>query len=333
MHQSLPATLTAGSLITIPITLDLTNIESGAYTGNIHFIYANGETFLPIAIRVKDGAIWPLIVLTFAVVIGLTVTQYRSGAFRLDEVGARLDRLDHEIRKQSVREGFDLLKEDRTLQGKVDQARQQLRDHKPDEAEQAIQAAYGLLAAYNQDSSTRYENEKQKLDLLLHGEPKEPYVKSVSDIPDSARQDPSQRIKIERATLAIRDYIAVEESIATARQIAQTQPEAQTLVETMQREQQSLKQIDPLRQPDEARRTIENIATIKQELEQKARRPRGNARPGNAAQARLQRPVATTETATYSAYLTNLLESEVTVPTPDSKASQPTLWSKFRETV
>ncbi|NCC36819.1 MAG: hypothetical protein EOM24_33130, partial [Chloroflexia bacterium] len=166
LHQSLPSTLTAGSLITIPITLDLTNIESGAYTGKIHFIYANGETFLPLAIRVKDGATWPLIVLTLAVIIGLTVTQYRSGAFRLDEVGARLDRLNHEIRERSMREGLELLKENRALAAQVATAQQQLDNHKPDEAEQAIQAAYRLLADYNHDSSARYENEKQKLDLL-----------------------------------------------------------------------------------------------------------------------------------------------------------------------
>ncbi|MBP1467366.1 phage tail tape measure protein [Candidatus Chloroploca sp. M-50] len=329
LHQSLPPTLTAGSLITIPITLDLTSIESGEYTGKIHFIYANGETFLPLTIRVKDSAAWPLIVLTLAVVIGLTVTQYRSGAFRLDEVGARLDRLNHEIRERSMREGLELLKENRALAAQVATAQQQLDNHKPDEAEQAIQAAYRLLADYNQDSSARYENEKQKLDLLLHGEPKEPYVKSVTGIPDSAHQDPAQRIMLERATQAISDYIAVEESIAKARQIAQTQPEVQALVKDMEREQASLKQIDPLRQPDEARHTIENIAATRQKLEQHAHRQRGNARPGNAAQARLQSPVAATETATYTAYLTSLLQSEVTAPTPDSKSSQASRWRMF----
>ncbi|PDV97878.1 hypothetical protein A9Q02_17045 [Candidatus Chloroploca asiatica] len=331
LHQGLPPTLTAGSLITIPITLDLTSIESGEYTGKIHFIYANGETFLPLTIRVKDGAAWPLIVLTLAVVIGLTVTQYRSGAFRLDEVGARLDRLHHEIRERSMREGLELLKENRALAAQVAMAQQQLDNHKPDEAEQAIQAAYRLLADYNQDSWTRYVNEKEKLNLRLPPGRTEQndYLASVTEIPDSARQEPAQRMTLERATQAIRDYIAVEASIAEAQEIAQTQPEAQTLVKAMQHEQASLKQIDPLRQPDEARRTVEAIAATKQKLAQQTPRQQSNAQANKAAQARLQGPVAATETATYTAYLTNLLQSEVTAPTPDSKSSQASRWRMF----
>lgn len=307
LHQSLPPTLTAGSLITIPITLDLTSIESGEYTGKIHFIYANGETFLPLTIRVKDGAAWPLIVLTLAVVIGLTVTQYRSGAFRLDEVGARLDRLNHEIREQSVREGIDLLKENRELKGKVDKARQELDAHKPDDAEQAIQEAYKLLATYNQDIWTRYVNEKETLNLRLPPGATDgnAYLTSVRELPETARQDPSQRLMLERATQAIRDYISVEQSLGRAREIAQTQPEVQPLVEAMQREQASLKQIDPLRQPDEARRTIENIAATKQELEQKAHRQRGNAPRNKATQTELQGQVAKNQTTSDPAHDTS----------------------------
>ncbi|WP_129674666.1 hypothetical protein [Candidatus Chloroploca sp. Khr17] len=333
LHQSLPPTLTAGSLITIPITLDLTNIASGAYTGNIHFIYANGETFLPLAIRVKDGAIWPLIVLTLAVIIGLTVTQYRSGAFRIDEVGARLDRLHHEIRERSMREGLELLQENRELAAQVALARQHLDAHKPDEAEQAIQSAYRLLADYNQDSWTRYANEKEKLNLRHPPERTEHnnYLASVSELPESARQEPAQRIMIERATQAISDYIAVEESIAKARQIAQTQPEVQALVKDMEREQASLKQIDPLRQPDEARHTVASIIATKQQLVQQTHRQRSNAARNKATQAQSERPVA--GNTTNAEHLTSLLGIPVTHASRNSAPPQPTLWSKFRETV
>ncbi len=101
--------LDSNGLLTIVINIDLTNVPSGQYAGDLLISYENGNRLVPITVTVKDPPLIPALVLIAGVGLGLIVSEYRSKGKPRDEILVNLGQIRTQIKVDE-----DLLK-----QGKV----------------------------------------------------------------------------------------------------------------------------------------------------------------------------------------------------------------------
>ncbi len=85
--------LSAGELLTIPVTVDLRGVSGGAYSGNLHILYHGGVQQVPVNVTVKEPPLLPLLIRVAGVALGLGVSWYRQGGRMQDELVARLGQL------------------------------------------------------------------------------------------------------------------------------------------------------------------------------------------------------------------------------------------------
>lgn len=90
--------LDSNGLLTILIHIDLQNIPSGQYTGDLLISYENGNRLVPITVNVKDPPLIPALVLVAGVGLGLLVSDYRSKGKPRDEILVNLGQIRTQIK-------------------------------------------------------------------------------------------------------------------------------------------------------------------------------------------------------------------------------------------
>ncbi|TFG66741.1 MAG: hypothetical protein E4H27_09695, partial [Anaerolineales bacterium] len=107
--EGVATSLDSNGLLTIVINIDLTNVPSGQYSGDLLISYEKGNRLVPITVTVKDPPLIPVLVLVAGVGLGLIVSEYRSKGKPRDEILVHLGQIRTQIKVDE-----DLLK-----QGKV----------------------------------------------------------------------------------------------------------------------------------------------------------------------------------------------------------------------
>ncbi|MEM8604795.1 MAG: hypothetical protein AAGF24_13295 [Cyanobacteria bacterium P01_H01_bin.121] len=84
----------SASYATVTVTLLTREAKSGAYSGELTLVHQDGEVAVPLTVMVKDPALpWPLIFLTFGVILSTSVSGYSSGGRANDEITVTIQRL------------------------------------------------------------------------------------------------------------------------------------------------------------------------------------------------------------------------------------------------
>jgi hypothetical protein len=82
----------------IPIHFNFANVSGGLYTGEVWLASSsNGTVKIPVTATIKDGFIWPLIILCATILLSYLLFCYKSGMKRNDEIQRTLN-----IIKESV---------------------------------------------------------------------------------------------------------------------------------------------------------------------------------------------------------------------------------------
>jgi hypothetical protein len=88
-----PVDLAADALLTVPIHVDLSQVPSGQYSGELLVNYDGGSRPVPVQVAVKDPPWVPLAVLVAGVALGVGVSGYRAKGRPRDEVMVRLGQI------------------------------------------------------------------------------------------------------------------------------------------------------------------------------------------------------------------------------------------------
>ncbi|MEL6469901.1 MAG: hypothetical protein AAFQ74_09250 [Cyanobacteria bacterium J06623_4] len=134
------ASIAANNLQNLPVTFDLQSAPSGEYQGSLLFSYADGETSIPITVRIKDPWPLPLLLLVLGVLLGTTTSSYTRWGRSVDQLTVSMNDLraqveaDSELPKAFTAKIFPLLHDATELRGA-----NQLSD-----AQQAVLEASGL---------------------------------------------------------------------------------------------------------------------------------------------------------------------------------------------
>jgi uncharacterized membrane-anchored protein YhcB (DUF1043 family) len=92
-----PAQISANELVSLPITFNLQSAPSGEFIGEVVLTHAEGETSIPVIIRVKDPWLSPLLTLVVGITIGMAVSAYSSQGKLSDEVTVNLENIRTQI--------------------------------------------------------------------------------------------------------------------------------------------------------------------------------------------------------------------------------------------
>lgn len=95
--ESIPEQIPANTLVQLPLKVDLSQAQSGEFTGEIRFTHAEGSESIPITLRVKDSWQLPLVTLLIGIAIGMAVSTYSAKGKLSDEVQVSLDNLRKQI--------------------------------------------------------------------------------------------------------------------------------------------------------------------------------------------------------------------------------------------
>lgn len=89
----------AGDYLSIPVTFDLKDAQSGRFQGEIRIVHADGTEIIPVTLQVRDQMGFPLLVLAFGVLMGMGVSLYRSRGKPRDEILVRIGRIKAHMNK------------------------------------------------------------------------------------------------------------------------------------------------------------------------------------------------------------------------------------------
>jgi hypothetical protein len=92
------STLDSNGLLTVIIRIDLRDVLSGQYTGDLLISTENGNRPVPITVTVKDPPYLPALVLVAGVGLGLVVSEYRSKGKPRDEILVNLGQIRTQIK-------------------------------------------------------------------------------------------------------------------------------------------------------------------------------------------------------------------------------------------
>ncbi|MBT9317671.1 hypothetical protein [Leptothoe spongobia] len=95
--ESVPDQIPANTLVQLPLQIDLSQAQSGEFTGEIRFTHTEGSESIPITLRVKDPWQLPLVTLLIGIAIGMAVSTYSAKGKLSDEVQVSLDNLRKQI--------------------------------------------------------------------------------------------------------------------------------------------------------------------------------------------------------------------------------------------
>lgn len=91
VNLTLPGVISGGQVATVALTIDLTHVAAGAYTGQTLFTWDNGQVVsLPLDLKVRVNWFWPVVWLVIGVVLGSALTWYQEKGQLRDEVTLRL---------------------------------------------------------------------------------------------------------------------------------------------------------------------------------------------------------------------------------------------------
>lgn len=83
--------------VSLPITITIDNITSGAYTGTLLFQYSGGAIPIPLTVNIKDAPYFPLVFLIAGIILGLGTSFYLAQGKPRDEILVRMGQLRTEI--------------------------------------------------------------------------------------------------------------------------------------------------------------------------------------------------------------------------------------------
>ncbi|NJP07192.1 MAG: hypothetical protein HC837_17020 [Chloroflexaceae bacterium] len=93
----LPDQIEPGSLVPLQVVINLQQIPSGLFTGNLLISYQAGLLTLPIVVTVKSQALIPFLVLVLGVLVGTAVSAYRVQGHSRDQMLVRIGQLRRQI--------------------------------------------------------------------------------------------------------------------------------------------------------------------------------------------------------------------------------------------
>ena len=85
-----PGTLTGGQPLSVPVTVSIRNVRSGAYTGNLVLTYAGGSLNVPMEVSVKDFWALPLLVLILGLLLSYGISWYTALGRPRDQLIVRI---------------------------------------------------------------------------------------------------------------------------------------------------------------------------------------------------------------------------------------------------
>lgn len=87
----------SNNLVSIPIQLDLQNVPSGEFTGELLVTYQGDEQVVPVIVKVKDPWQIPLLLLVGGVLLSVAVSTYSTTGKRRDEITVSIGNLRAQV--------------------------------------------------------------------------------------------------------------------------------------------------------------------------------------------------------------------------------------------
>ncbi|NTV61976.1 MAG: hypothetical protein HGA65_00365 [Oscillochloris sp.] len=141
--------LEAGDFGTLDISLDLSHVPAGEYSGAIILRHSVGSTRVPITVRTRDYWLLPLLLLLGSLAIGGGLSLYRELRKRPDQLRDQLARL--KLQADGDSELLDAFRS--AINQRIDGAHQALERDKFDQAESQIGEAEQYLRRWQQARS------------------------------------------------------------------------------------------------------------------------------------------------------------------------------------
>jgi hypothetical protein len=218
----------------LPVTFSWQEAPSGEFLGNLVITQQGTELLVPITVRVKDGWLWPLVLLVGGVILGTTVSSYSRWGRGTDEVTANLERLQRQVESEQT---FPASFKSRILMHLVD-AKTARDSKKLEAAQQAIVEAETLWNRWFRqqlDWTTALENG----DALKHRLSQLPFLDTETRYIQFIQRD------LNKALMQVVDYNSPQELSEKIELLSRQEAFFQNVSRQFLRLQFSLAQFDP----------------------------------------------------------------------------------------
>lgn len=92
----------ANEMMTLSMTVDMTNAPSGEFQGNVFINYHGGQLPVPLNVKVKDTWYLPLLTLLFGIGLAVGISHYRTAVKPRDELLVRVGQLQAQMKKDAA---------------------------------------------------------------------------------------------------------------------------------------------------------------------------------------------------------------------------------------
>lgn len=210
----------AGDVLTVPVTVDLRGVRSGAFSGDLLLHYHGGSLSVPLTVTVKDPPYLALGVLVLGVALGMGVSAYRTQGRPRDELLALVGQYSTQIKadKELLDQGKPFYERFEAELVDVDMA---LRAKNWEEAQRAVGDVEALWARWRKGRADWLELLKyyQQLKQLADGQ-ETTYTKTLlkaaedlhRSLPDLAGPD-AFRIALDDLSERLNRFVALQARI------------------------------------------------------------------------------------------------------------------------
>ena len=239
IQVALPAAnIAANSLLTVPITFNLTNAPSGQFTGELLISYTGQSFTVPVTVAVKDQPWLPLAALVVGVALGIGVSTYRAQGRPRDEVLVHLGQIRTQMKADKELEAAGAPFYSRIDAHLVD-VEVALEAQQWEKAQEAVRTAETLWVRWRRarpdwlvqlDYYTKLNDKLASLgeSIFYISEIKEAALDNYREMPNL--EDPKLfRDKLEPLTRQVNDFITLDERIKALTMPAQASTVASQL--------------------------------------------------------------------------------------------------------
>jgi hypothetical protein len=210
--------IAANNVLTIPLTIDLNNVSSGKFTGNLLIRYQGGAKNLPITVTVKDPWLSPLMVLLLGVGLSLGISYYREKGRPRDTILVRVGQLRAQMHGDpDLAQPFK-----QRIEAYLVDVEVALQDEKWQEADTAIERAKAIWSRWRKSPDDWLAQLAYHAELVekLRDEPNVPYIQALRRKLDKAlretpeMEDPHKlRERLDEIAQQINDYVRLQKSL------------------------------------------------------------------------------------------------------------------------
>jgi hypothetical protein len=210
--------ITTNSVLTIPLTIDLNNVSSGKFTGNLLIRYHGGAKHLPITVTVKDPWLSPLMVLLLGVGLSVGISYYREKGRPRDAILVRMGQFRAQMHgAPDLAQTFK-----QRIEAYLVDVEVALQAENWEEAETAIKRAEAVWTRWRKapDDWLAQLDYHAQLVGKLQDEPNVPYIQALRRELEKVQREASEmegahklRERLDDIAQQINDYVRLQKSL------------------------------------------------------------------------------------------------------------------------